>query len=165
MEKIEYNNVDETCPHCLSTHEYSGDLGIYRCKSCGKWIVNCRACTLDNSCKNCPLEFEAHYRNKIEGRNEEINTYVLTTTSVWNNGREVLVENKVYETEYLAIKALNTEIENLEKSDISIGMEIDKRPEYGIFRLIDKNTKEIKIQIELFEKKIRKDAYDRDEEN
>ena len=69
---FDYNegHCDEWCPECDTEVELPPSIGIYRCPSCGKWMVNCSMCYLQTECKcsfpNCPLSFEAKRRNKRE---------------------------------------------------------------------------------------------------
>lgn len=61
----------EMCPYCDKEVELPDTLGLYRCPSCGKWIVACSMCLHNEDCKNCPLEKTAHDLNRNEEGDEK----------------------------------------------------------------------------------------------
>lgn len=66
----------EVCPHCEKEVELPSEIGVHKCPSCGKWIVNCNVCPLVddevNHCKDCILCIIANDRNKEEEKEREI---------------------------------------------------------------------------------------------
>ena len=52
--------VDETteewCPHCDTCVDLESELKVQRCPNCGKWIVPCSVCPLQDCSSKCPLE-------------------------------------------------------------------------------------------------------------
>lgn len=53
---VEDETTEEYCPHCDSMVDLSNEFKVQRCPNCGKWIVPCSICPLDQCSKHCPLE-------------------------------------------------------------------------------------------------------------
>lgn len=48
--------IEEYCPHCDQEVLLEPELKVHKCPNCGKWIVSCTQCPLENCTKPCPLE-------------------------------------------------------------------------------------------------------------
>jgi predicted RNA-binding Zn-ribbon protein involved in translation (DUF1610 family) len=51
--------TEEYCPHCDVVVDLSIDFKVQKCPNCGKWLVPCSLCPLQNCSKHCPLERHA----------------------------------------------------------------------------------------------------------
>ena len=61
------NKTYEVCPHCEEEVKLPNTLGVFRCPTCGKWIVTCSMCLPDEiDCNGCVLCKHADYLNKME---------------------------------------------------------------------------------------------------
>lgn len=56
--------TEEVCEYCGECVELSQELKVQRCPKCGKWIVPCSACPLEDCANKCPLERVAQLLNK-----------------------------------------------------------------------------------------------------
>lgn len=53
------SGAEEWCPHCDECVDLEEDFKVQKCPNCGKWIVPCSICPLENCSKHCPLERQA----------------------------------------------------------------------------------------------------------
>lgn len=56
---MDSESVEEYCPHCDVVVDLEWDFKVQKCPNCGKWIVPCSICPLQNCSKHCPLERHA----------------------------------------------------------------------------------------------------------
>ena len=56
--------IEEYCPHCDQEVLLEPEFKAHKCPNCGKWIVACAQCPLENCTKTCPLERMADILNK-----------------------------------------------------------------------------------------------------
>lgn len=52
----EAETTEEWCPHCDTCIDLEHEFKVQKCLNCGKWIVPCSICPLENCSKHCPLE-------------------------------------------------------------------------------------------------------------
>lgn len=62
-EYIFSKTTEEYCDNCEETVELSQELRVQRCPKCGKWLVPCSACPLEECSSRCPLERMAQLLN------------------------------------------------------------------------------------------------------
>lgn len=55
--------TEEICPHCDNAVELEHELKVQKCPNCGKWIVPCSVCPLEDCSTECPLECFARILN------------------------------------------------------------------------------------------------------
>jgi predicted RNA-binding Zn-ribbon protein involved in translation (DUF1610 family) len=60
------NTTEEWCPHCDTCIDLEHEFKVQKCPNCGKWIVPCSICPLENCSKHCPLERLAFMLNGDE---------------------------------------------------------------------------------------------------
>lgn len=48
--------TEEYCPHCDEVCDLANEFKVQKCPNCGKWLVPCSICPLQNCSKHCPLE-------------------------------------------------------------------------------------------------------------
>lgn len=48
--------TEEWCPHCDECVDLEHELKVQKCPYCGKWIVPCSVCPLQDCSTKCPLE-------------------------------------------------------------------------------------------------------------
>ena len=48
--------TEEWCPHCDECVDLEHELKVQKCPHCGKWIVPCSVCPLQDCSTKCPLE-------------------------------------------------------------------------------------------------------------
>lgn len=47
---------EEWCADCDHIVDIANDFRVQKCPNCGKWLVPCSICPLENCSKHCPLE-------------------------------------------------------------------------------------------------------------
>ena len=65
--KTEYQTCEETeeyCPHCDECVSLAGEFKVQKCPNCGKWIVPCSLCPMQDCTNRCPLERMAIMLNR-----------------------------------------------------------------------------------------------------